>query len=193
MSTRSFIAIQKTARKEDLIGIYCHQAGSPKGVGRLLFTHYKEREVIDNLFKLGSLSILGDTPDTCVKMPNAKPVQETDLNSWAFDIQGDLDYIYIFTHDNFWLVFDCETGKTDLLESVVSQDICRYIPKLMADLAKDGYNNEVISRNCGAYGKVISFDGSRLEIDILGQVFVIYPKQSNVHPIFQNILNTFNT
>jgi len=178
MSTRSFIAIQKTARKEDLIGIYCHQAGSPKDVGRLLFTHYKEREVIDSLFKLGSLSILGDTPNTCTLIPyySKKGIQTTTLTTWAKDVQGDLDYIYIFTHDNFWLVFDCETGKTDLLESAVSQDICQYIPELMADLAKDGYNNEVISRNCGAYGKVISFDGSRLEIDILGQIFVLYPK-----------------
>lgn len=40
--------------------VYCHFDGYPKGVGKTLVEHYRDRETVEELLALGGLSILGD-------------------------------------------------------------------------------------------------------------------------------------
>ena len=63
MATRSFIA----QKKEDgsFEGVYCHWDGYPDGVGKTLFSHYKDPEKIQKLIDGGDMSVLKETPEEC--------------------------------------------------------------------------------------------------------------------------------
>lgn len=59
MSTRSNIAILNKEAKT-ITKIYCHWDGYPEYVGEMLNTYYKDREKIEKLISLGSLSVLNE-------------------------------------------------------------------------------------------------------------------------------------
>lgn len=59
MATRSTIAIE---RKDGTVAqVYCHWDGYPEYNGAILLKHYSDPEVLEQLIKLGDLSVLGTT------------------------------------------------------------------------------------------------------------------------------------
>lgn len=58
MSTRSRIGIED-GETGKVRSIYCHFDGYPMGVGRTLVEHYRNRDKVEELIELGSISILG--------------------------------------------------------------------------------------------------------------------------------------
>jgi hypothetical protein len=57
MATHSIIAKQNEDGSYE--SIYCHFDGNPDGVGKMLKEHYTDPKKVDELMKLGDLSILG--------------------------------------------------------------------------------------------------------------------------------------
>ena len=58
MSTRSAIGIMDNDGK--IRSVYCHFDGYPDHNGTILERHYREREKIEELLKLGSISVLAE-------------------------------------------------------------------------------------------------------------------------------------
>lgn len=59
MATRSTIAIE---REDGTVAqVYCHWDGYPAHNGTILLEHYSNPEVLEQLIKLGDLSVLGTT------------------------------------------------------------------------------------------------------------------------------------
>lgn len=56
MATRSTIAIETADGK--VKSIYCHWDGYPENNGKLLLTHYQNREKVESLIELGAISYL---------------------------------------------------------------------------------------------------------------------------------------
>jgi hypothetical protein len=56
MSTNSRIGIENI--DATVTSIYCHFDGQPKGVGRILQTHYQNRAKVEALIALGDISVL---------------------------------------------------------------------------------------------------------------------------------------
>ena len=56
MSTRCWIGVENADKTVE--AIYCHSAGYPHGVGRLLFDSYQDREKVNKLLAIGPISIL---------------------------------------------------------------------------------------------------------------------------------------
>lgn len=71
MSTQSLIAIQQPC---SVRAVYCHHDGSPDGVGRILFEHYRDKNKVKQLINLGGLSSLGK---------NIGP-ENPELDDWGF-------------------------------------------------------------------------------------------------------------
>jgi hypothetical protein len=61
MATRSRIAIE--TGDGTVKSVYCHWDGYPSHHGRILLQHYKDREKLEKLIDLGSLSILAPEVD----------------------------------------------------------------------------------------------------------------------------------
>lgn len=131
MSTRSYICMEteKTKQTHQYLGIYCHWDGYPSYNGAVLLEHYKKREKVENLMKLGNLSALAPNieptginphsfnhpePGVCVAYgrdrgetgQGAKLYHIADLilDSWA-------EYIYIYTLNDEWEVIDVYGDK----------------------------------------------------------------------------------
>lgn len=118
MSTRCVIC--KEAPVNLYYGVYCHFDGYPEGVGSVLLKHYKTKNKVDELLKLGDLSSLGENiaPNTseahtfdkpvtgvCVayhrdRGEELRPAQLISLQS-ASRTYG-ADYMYVYTLDGTW-------------------------------------------------------------------------------------------
>ena len=57
MSTRSRIGIER--EDGEVQSIYCHEDGYPKGVGKILKQYYQNRDKVEELIALRSISQLG--------------------------------------------------------------------------------------------------------------------------------------
>lgn len=97
MATRSTIAIQN----DDTIRmIYCHWDGYPDGVGETLKKHYTDKNKINKLIDLGSLSYLGEKIEAPVESKHSfnNPVPDVTV-AYHRDRNEDLDIIEIKTND----------------------------------------------------------------------------------------------
>lgn len=125
MATRSRIGIQN--ENGSVTSIYCHWDGYPENNGEILVMHYKEREKVQKLIDLGSISSLapevdapeGHTFENPVKgvtvayhrdrgEPHQQQQHISPENFFASDIE---EYGYLFTLEGEWLVKDGGSSK----------------------------------------------------------------------------------
>ena len=127
MGTRSFIGIRRPGGKVE--GIYCHWDGYPEGVGLDLWMHYQDREQVEKLIGLGSLSSLGEKVDPNPNHPHSFDIPQKHVTvayhrdrgeEWEqnkpriYDSTEDVfqscgnnwqEYGYIYEEDGHWTVF----------------------------------------------------------------------------------------
>ena len=119
MATRSRIGIQK--EDGSVTSIYCHWDGYPDHNGKLLLSNYTEREKVEELIALGSISSLraNVAPDSDHSFE--KPQEDVtvayhrdrgedldagriDASLEEFEKKDNEEYGYVLTKDNVWLV-----------------------------------------------------------------------------------------
>lgn len=109
MSTRSRIAIEHKCGSID--SIYCHSDGYPSYMVDMLRKNYNTPEKVQALINLGSLSVLGETPERCfayhrdrnedLVIHNSNNI--IDLLDYFFAPMNDQEYLYVFnTLTNKW-------------------------------------------------------------------------------------------
>jgi hypothetical protein len=119
MATRSIIG--KLNPDNTISFIYCHFDGYPSGVGQTLCENYKTETYVDELLKLGDLSILGQylgeqqnfsDPVSGFCLAYGRDRGEVDIEAetvehdefFKHDLRGE-DYKYLFV-EGVWLCFD---------------------------------------------------------------------------------------
>jgi hypothetical protein len=119
MSTRSYIGVRNTDETIDYI--YCHFDGYPEGVGATLIEHYANSNRVNELMKLGDLSVLGKfigekqdfdkrVRDCCLAYNRDRGDVNTEASTDLFeDLIKDqnVDYVYIFDGDH-WECYDTQ-------------------------------------------------------------------------------------
>ena len=119
MATRSLIGKQNT--DNTVTFIYCHHDGYPKGVGATLNKSYSNTNRVNELLKLGDLSVLGEfigekqdfnnyNSNYCLAYGRDRNESGTEAKTIDKDIyvQENLrgeDYKYIYTLDNNWVCY----------------------------------------------------------------------------------------
>lgn len=117
MSTRSYIGTRNTDGTVD--HIYCHFDGYPEGVGAILIKHYTNPNRVNELMKLGDLSVLGKfigekqdfdkrIRDCCLAYGRDRGDANTEAIPHLFEeiIKDQMvDYVYIFDGSN-WECYD---------------------------------------------------------------------------------------
>ena len=123
MATRSWIA---NAEKEDNIKIlYCHWDGNPDTNGETLLKHWVRPTQIQKMYEKGSMSTLGEDIESCefyTDMGYQKDfsehweceTQEALIDSFREDTR--IEYLYIFTKKQEWLVYDQDNSKPKKLK-----------------------------------------------------------------------------
>ena len=124
MSTRSLIC--KENIDHTYTGIYCHWDGYPDHNGQLLVKHYSDRNKVDDLLRLGSLSVLAeeiapppgvnhtfDAPigGVCVAYhrDRGEDYEEPSLVTFDSYKKSWCEYLYVFGLDGKWRYFDTIT------------------------------------------------------------------------------------
>lgn len=121
MATRSEIGIERENGKVEVI--YCHWDGYIESNGKILLENYATRDKVEDLIKLGDLSILGKSinPDpskphtfdnaqdnVCVAYGRDRGEEHTQSKIMSKeDFVKELemvDYLYLFTKKNEWKV-----------------------------------------------------------------------------------------
>jgi hypothetical protein len=119
MATRSYIGTKNT--DGTVTYIYCHWDGYPSGVGKTLAEHYTTPTKIEELMKVGDLSVLdesiGDRQDfsqrimgTCLAYGRDRGDSNTSAKTRLFENiikDQNVDYIYVFDGD-YWECYDTE-------------------------------------------------------------------------------------
>ena len=120
MSTHSLIG--KVNKDNSITYIYCHFDGYMEHNGRILQEHYTKESKVDDLLKLGDLSILGEEIGEKHDFNNydltiakkwcsayGRDRGETDIEARtvqsANNIVGQEEYVYLF-EDNKWKCFN---------------------------------------------------------------------------------------
>jgi hypothetical protein len=117
MGTRSRIGVRNTDETVDYI--YCHWDGYPKGVGATLVEHYANFNRVNELMKLGDLSVLGKfigekqdfndpVKDCCVAYHRDRGESGINVSTTTYEdlLSGDdVDYLYIFD-GSYWECYD---------------------------------------------------------------------------------------
>ena len=122
MATRSRIGIEDENGK--VRAIYCHFDGYVDHNGHILEEHYTDRDKINQLIDLGSISVLGTTP---IENPNGeydpdsiytKPHNKSSPFIYNYENQSDYfyspdsqEYNYLFTKNNEWFVNHPVSGQ----------------------------------------------------------------------------------
>jgi hypothetical protein len=113
MSTRSYIGVRNT--DDSVSYIYCHFDGYPEHNGEILVEHYKSINKVNELLKLGDLSVLGKfigekqdfnkrVKDMCLAYGRDRGESNTEVKSLPFSElikTHDVDYVYVFDGD-YW-------------------------------------------------------------------------------------------
>ena len=137
MATRSRIGIQN--EDGSVNSVYCHWDGYPENNGDILVVHYKEREKVQKLIGLGSLSSLApeiDAPEghsfenpvpgvtVAYHRDRGEPMQMkqhiSPENFFASDIE---EYGYLYTLEGEWLVkagYSSKKAEPQKLASILS-------------------------------------------------------------------------
>jgi hypothetical protein len=119
MATRSRIGIEN----EDgtVSSIYCHWDGYPSNNGKILSTHYTDRDKVNELIALGSISSLKQNVAPDSDHSFEKPQDDVtvayhrdrgedldagriDASLEEFEKKYNEEYGYVLTKDNVWLV-----------------------------------------------------------------------------------------
>jgi hypothetical protein len=138
MATRSRIAIEKEDGKVE--SIYAHWDGYPEGNGVKLFEHYKDREKLQSLIDLGSISSLHpiveapeghsfEKPAKDVVVAYGRDRGEKNVGKKYHDSKEDFfnsdieEWGYILTKEGDWEVKSSygETNGVEKLEEVLSK------------------------------------------------------------------------
>jgi hypothetical protein len=138
MATRSRIAIEKEDGKVE--SIYAHWDGYPEGNGAKLFEHYKDREKVQSLIDLGSISSLHpiveapeghsfENPAKDVVVAYGRDRGEKNVGKKYHDSKEDFfnsdieEWGYLLTKEGDWEVKSSygETKGVEKLEEVLSK------------------------------------------------------------------------
>lgn len=125
MATRSLIGVLNTDATVDYI--YCHWDGYPEHNGRILVEHYADMDKVNELIKLGDLSVLGKeigekqdfdnrTEGWCLAYGRDRGEKNTSVRTQHYnDIVKDqnVDYVYVFDGD-YWECFDTYYPEKDI-------------------------------------------------------------------------------
>ena len=128
MATRSRIGIENP--DGTVSSVYCHWDGYPSNNGRILCEHYTDREKVQKLIELGSLSLLDERVAPEANEPHTfdKPINGVTVayhrdrgedydeprldESIAKYAKSDIEeYGYVFTKKGEWVVAGYHTGK----------------------------------------------------------------------------------
>jgi len=118
MATRSYIGIRNS--NNTVTYIYCHWDGYPEHNGNILVKSYKSPNKINELLKLGDLSVLGEfigekqdfekrIRDTCLAYGRDRGDANVNAKTTIFeDLIKDqnVDYVYIFDGRESWECYD---------------------------------------------------------------------------------------
>ena len=121
MATRSYIGVKNTDGTVDYI--YCHFDGYPEHNGEILTEHYASVERVNELMKLGDLSVLGKfigekqdfnnrIPDCCLAYGRDRGEKNVSVNTGDYNElikDQNVDYVYIFDGE-YWECFDTYTS-----------------------------------------------------------------------------------
>lgn len=125
MATRSRIAIEN--QDGTVTSIYCHFDGYLSEVGKTLFENYN-REKLEKLIELGSISSLDPTPETTEAYHRAyghdlKKTIYIDVEElFEMNTGSGISFVYCLTKDNRWLV--CNGGPVaDLQLALEGEDV----------------------------------------------------------------------
>jgi hypothetical protein len=113
MSTRSYIGVRNTDGTIDYI--YCHFDGYPEHNGEILTKHYTSNNKINELLKLGDLSVLGEfigeqqnfnsrIRGYCLAYGRDRGETNTEMETGKFnELINDsiVDYVYVWDGD-YW-------------------------------------------------------------------------------------------
>jgi hypothetical protein len=117
MATRSNIGVRNTDGTIDYI--YCHFDGYPEGVGATLIEHYTNPNRVNELMKLGDLSVLGKfigekqdfdkrIRDYCLAYGRDRGESGVSVSTTTLEnllSNNTIDYTYIFDGD-YWECYD---------------------------------------------------------------------------------------
>jgi len=123
MSTRSNIGIRNTDGTIDYI--YCHFDGYPEHNGQILTENYTNINRVNELLKLGDLSVLGKfigekqdfdkrIKDYCLAYGRDRGEEGVSVSTTTFEnllSNTSIDYVYIFDGD-YWECYDTNTKKS---------------------------------------------------------------------------------
>lgn len=157
MATRSLIGIRQDDGK--IKSVYCHSDGYLTHNGAMLIDHYKDRDKVEKLIKLGSLSMLGEKVDPDPNKEHSFEYdkrQEDVVVAYArdrgeelreavaqteeelFDKDSWIDYIYIFEKNGEWVYSDFGLTYNKELRSV-KKDLDKEYERLGIKRPKDFY------------------------------------------------------
>jgi len=111
MSTRSYIGTLKDGNTVEYI--YCHFDGYLKGVGRTLVKNYDTPFKVEQLFALGDISELRETPETTVAYHRDRGERflKRGLHTKKNIItNAGVDYVYLYNLDMFEWEAYCTTN-----------------------------------------------------------------------------------
>ena len=122
MATRSYIGVKNP--DQTVSYIYCHFDGYPEHNGAILIEYYASMERVNELMKLGDLSILGKfigekqdfnnrIPDCCLAYGRDRGETNVGATNGTYNDlinDHDVDYVYIFDGE-FWECFDTYTSE----------------------------------------------------------------------------------
>jgi len=124
MATRSYIGVRNS--DNTVTYIYCHWDGYPKYNGAILAKSYKSPNKINELLKLGDLSVLGEfigekqdfekrIRDTCLAYGRDRGDANVSAKTAIFeDLIKDqnVDYVYVFDGRESWECYDTSTKQS---------------------------------------------------------------------------------
>jgi hypothetical protein len=118
MATRAMIGMMLLGGK--IRTVYSHWDGYPKGVGAVLFEHYRTEKDVAELLSHGDISSLESSIEKTDFYGDRGGPREFDSLSEAIDYYRDsfCEYIYIFNYDD-WLMYD--RGCTGPLSEVLKE------------------------------------------------------------------------
>jgi len=122
MATRSYIGVRNTDASVDYI--YCHFDGYPEGAGATLTEFYTNSNRVNELMKLGDLSVLGKfigekqdfdkrVRDCCLAYGRDRGESNVEAKKGDYSKlikDQNVDYVYIFDGD-YWECFDIDNPE----------------------------------------------------------------------------------
>ena len=119
MGTHSSIGIKTSNGK--VMFVDCHYDGYLKGVGRVLFEHYKKDDEVIDLLMGGDICSIGSTPNSTKRETKEagwreEPRMAKDIEEWRKI--GDGEYFYLFNRGKWRVMYSDlvsnEDGKVEI-------------------------------------------------------------------------------